>query len=293
MRRRAFDSRLAVIEDIDSLCEYLVKNGIADKETARLAMELNDIWNYGFYQRRNAGREIKIFPTGFLSYNFNRDKNRNERMDSIGTYMPSLTAKDIIEWPSNGSTIDDRRNSLLCYSYGIGFSAAFAKPLSRFHQLDGSVSVTGVMETKKDTGSALYPRSANDHYAYSLTYPKADGQVRLTYSYFPTIRTRVSLDNQYFYTKEFHYRLKRQVIDTIVGLPSPIVHTFVAEQLVSSLSLEYYFSPRCSYSIGVHGGYFHYVNKDYHQLPFSAEHLYTNRREMTFGISAYLTYAIY
>jgi hypothetical protein len=241
-RRRIFDTREANIESIDTLCQTLISQKFMDTANVRLAMELNDIWNYGFNQRRYYGREIKCMPLAEVHYDRSELKERTYFVDSIGPADPAITAHDVSEWPATQTSSDQTYDRSYAYSYGAEVSASFSRPCGRFFQLDGSVAVSGTMNTIHDSAST------DGGSAFNGTFPNAVGSMSLTFSWYPSIRSSIVLNSSLMESADFRFTARNvsgEEFSSWAYSQRRLYYTSAS----SSLQVSYYISPRCSYQI--------------------------------------------
>jgi hypothetical protein len=250
-RRRIFDSRIANIESVDTLCQMLVAEKFVDTATVRLAMEINDIWNYGFSQPRNSGREFKCTPIVSVNYNHSKTRATFQSIDSIGPNDPSISARDVSQWTRHPDVNESNTTDLLS-SYGAIVYAGFSNPYGRFFELDGSVEVSGTMNTLYDS---VYSVNFNRG-LFKGTYPNAMGKFSLALYWYPTLRTTMAFRNQLTGSGDFYFRSR-----TVTGSPNYSSWIYSQRRIYksefsTSLSIRYYLSPRCSYDIWGSGHYF-------------------------------------
>jgi hypothetical protein len=247
-RRRIFDSRLADIESIDTLCRFLLSEKITDTASVRLAMEINDIWNYGFNQQRYYGKEFKCTPTATVSYYNRQSKSMYYSIDSTGPHDSAITPRVVAEWPKTMSDTTHSYRSDYLLSYGALLYGGFSKPYGRFLELDGSIEVSGTMNTLYD--STYY--DINDQGLFKGTYPNVTGKVSLALSWFPTIRSTITFHNQFVGSADFDFRSRSISGNTFYNSYDSRVYSqgrLFYSELSSSLQVTYYVSPRCSYQI--------------------------------------------
>lgn len=61
-KRRSLDSRIAFIDNIDTLSAFITEHGIADDVSPRTVLELADQWNHAFSQVRKKGFRFMLYP---------------------------------------------------------------------------------------------------------------------------------------------------------------------------------------------------------------------------------------
>jgi hypothetical protein len=242
-RRRVFDSRLAVIETMDSIASHLRSETIIDKETARLTMELHDIWAYGYRQERYSGKEIKCSPLAYASSSDIHSSSRRYGLDSIGPFDPGFSGINPKDLPENAVDSSRYYKGRVMFTYGGCLYAGYSKPYGCFFEIDGSVEGKGTMNTLIDTVS-----SYSEGHRFRGTYPNAMGKLSAALRWFPSMRSTISLRNYLQVSKDYSYRYRSISGDGIFEIPDPS-ETSTYIEAYSGLNSEYFLSPRCSYNV--------------------------------------------
>jgi hypothetical protein len=284
-RRRIFDSRLANIESVDTLCQFLGAAKFVDTATVRLAMEINDVWNYGFSQPRFCGKEIKCMPLMNIDYYYNRSKTFSSSVDSTGPNDPAITVEDVSKWPKPHSDTFDRKSSDNLLSYGARVYAGFSNPIGRFFELDGSIDVSGTMNTMYDS---IYngPGAGSQ---FNGTYPNATGKLSLTLSWFPSIRSTIGLNTQLTESADFHFS-SQTVTGTDYSSWAYSQRRLYYTNFSTYLQATYYVSPRCSYQIWGSGQYVSGTKRDISSGP---NYTSAGIRNFNFSFGSNLSYALF
>jgi hypothetical protein len=284
-RRRIFDSRLANIESVDTLCRFLAAQKFVDTATVRLAMEINDIWNYGFSQKRFFGKELKCMPLVSVSYGHNRAKSSIESTDSIGPSNPSITLQDVAGWPSPVHDSMEAYVSDFMLSYGAQLSGRFSNPLGRYFELDGGADISGTMNTMQDT--SYYGGTSGR--LFKGTYPNVTGHASLTLYWFPSFRSTISFNARLTESVDFNFRSR-----TMIGIDDP---SWVLTQrrlyftdFSTTLQWYYYLSPRCSYSIWGSG---QYASGTKRELLYGMDYSSVGLGNLNFSCGSNLSYALF
>jgi hypothetical protein len=243
-RRRIFDSRIANIESVDTLCQFLLSEKCIDTATVRLAMEINDIWNYGFTQTRRFGAEIKCTPTATVYYNHSTEKSLYYSRDSIGPNDPATTAKDVAEWQMTQTGTYESHVTDFFLTYGGMVDAAFSRPFGRYFEVDGSVEVSGTLNTLYDSTSS-YQGSG----MFKGTYPDATGKLSLSLTWFPTLRATISLTNQLTCSGDFRFISRTDSDTSNLSTWANTQRRIYMTEFSTGASVRYFLSPRFSFDI--------------------------------------------
>jgi hypothetical protein len=284
-RRRIFDSRLANIESVDTLCQFLGAAKFVDTATVRLAMEINDVWNYGFSQPRFCGKEIKCMPLVNIDYYYNQSKTISRFVDSIGPNDPSITAEDILKWPKMSKDTFNRKSSDYLLSYGARVYAGFSNPIGRFFEVDGSIELSGTMNTLYD--SVYYASEAGSQ--FNGTYPNATGKLSLTLSWFPSIRSTIGLNTRLTESADFNFS-SLTVTGTEYSSWAHSQRRLYYTEVNTTLQATYYVSPRCSYQIWGSGQYVSGTKRDITSEMYSIP---AGIRNLNFSFGSNLSYALF
>jgi hypothetical protein len=285
-RRRIFDSRLANIESVDTLCQILVAEKCVDTATVRLAMEINDIWNYGFSQQRQRGKEIRCSPTAIVYYDRAHGKSSYYSVDSTGPTDPSITAKDVSKWPKSLIRTSEPYYTDFLLTYGAVVYTGFSNPYGRYFELDGSIEVSGTMNTLYDSTYTTDNRQG----LFKGTYPNATGKLVLSLSWFPTLRTTITLYNRLTGSGDFYFRSR-----TVSGTTNFDSWTFSQRRLyrtefITNLGAKYFLSQRCSYNVSASIQYVSGTKRGYAAMHYSNE---SGLRRWNFYFSTGLTYSLF
>jgi hypothetical protein len=165
-----------------------------------------------------------------------------------------------------------------------------SRAIGRFFQFDGSFNLEGKMLTnhdltriQKDTiNSILYER-----------HPLGKADVSIKLNWYPETRTTVTLGNEYSYLKENNYNTIFYSEKSEYLSSDSIFNNVEKLGGTTWLSVDYYLSPKCSYSVGI--GY-RYSTLKSHKINFRDVY-YTpiqkvNENDNGFWIDARLTYSI-
>jgi hypothetical protein len=208
-------------------------------------MELHDIRNYGFNQARFSGTEIKLTPMAQVYFNRTDNHASTMSMDSTGPFDPALEPEDLSSWPLTASITDKNYTSSFAYTYGLIASESFSRLISRDYQVDGAFELSGTMNTRCDSS---YSTSYDSSYS-KATYPNARLKISAGCKWYPSIRSTISLSNEYIFSRDFNYRTL--TYRGTGSLPSMNLWrgTFTENDFSSTLNAAYYVSPRCTYSV--------------------------------------------
>jgi hypothetical protein len=282
LRRRVFDSRIAVIETLDSICTYLRSEKAIEQETSRLTMELHDIWAYGYRQERYSGKEIKCAPLLYASYKNYRSFSHHEAIDSIGPFDTRFD--DINIEHASHRTHDSSRygNYRTIYTYGARLQGMYSKPYGHRFELDGSAEFNGTLNTMIDS---IDNEPWNQR--FRGTYPNATGKANLTLRWFPSIRSTISFGNYFSISKDFAYTYRTMSGVAGTSLPDSSEKGLFIEAN-SGINLDYYISPRCSYYVSGELQFHRGVSRNGYS--FSTPPVI---KGMNFYFSGSLTYALF
>jgi hypothetical protein len=204
-KRRAIDSRIAFVNNIDTLCTFIKKSGIADELSPRTILEIADQWNYVFYQTRMKGFSIVLSPGVYLS----KTSDKNDDL-SYGCfqYVPlSYTLKEDEDNDFNNCTEYDtdyyyrgeRSNN---FKYNAKLLVRYERPLSRYYQFSSSGQLSASVNriTKK---GYLQPEVYTWEYRNSLPVVNATQSAGL--GYYPNTRTSIIVSESADYEREYNY----------------------------------------------------------------------------------------
>jgi hypothetical protein len=285
LRRRIFDSRLAVIETMDSICVYLRSEKAIEKETSRLTMELHDIWAYGYNQERLSGKEIKCSPIAYASFNRSRFHAVTYRRDSIGPFYHDFPLNDPAAIPANRSDSSFYDNEKVTLTYGGRLTARFSRPYRRYFQLNGSLECKGTMNTTYDS----MRDQSSDNY-FRGTFPNLSGKCEVSWRWFPSIRSTLLLWNRVFVSRDYAYRYKQISGETYLSRNDYIIdggQSYI--EATSGAQMEYFISPRCSYYLY---GQMQYLNGS-RRMGVSVWNVPYSKALLNFSCGGYLSYALF
>lgn len=284
-RRRIFDSRIANIESVDTLCRFLGAEKFVDTATVRLAMEINDVWNYGFSQPRFCGREIKCLPVMNIDYIYSQSKTFSRSLDSTAPYDPSITVEDVSKWPKPYNDTFQRKSSDNLLSYGARLYAGFSNPIGRYFELDGSIDFSGTLNTLYD--SLYYAPGTGSQ--FNGTYPNATGKLSLKLSWYPSIRSTIGLNTQLTESADFNFS-SRKVSGTDYTSWAYSQRRLYYTDFSAYLQATYFVSPRCSYQVWGSGQYISGTKRD-----ITTGMYYTSAgiRNFNFSFGSNLSYALF
>ncbi|MBD3240299.1 MAG: hypothetical protein GF331_06905 [Chitinivibrionales bacterium] len=289
--RRKLDARIGRIEDIDAICAHMLKTGIVDSLSPRLAMEMLDMWQYAGYPRRYSGLNAGLSPFATLRYESRKGQREEYRAVESVPYHDGMTLEDFGELPdadslADESKVDDGESEL---DYGLTLQARYERPWRRFFQLSAQGEVTGAYRREERSFAGTAPPEHDDAgLRLEQTWVSARGTVDL--GWYPDTRTEVRVGLRLDYHREYDYHEVTCVYGYCLNHKRP--HIDVRE-LTGSLhaSLEYYLSPRFRYrlwgSVSLSDLY------DSYESPApSLEAQTTARTSFGYGLGGSLTYHI-
>jgi hypothetical protein len=248
-RKRILDSRIEDIQTMDTLCTYLVATKTLPGETARMAMELNDIRVYGFNQPRYSGSEIKLTPKADIYMNRNNRRSTETEADTTVPYDHAMRPRDLSSWPYSSVTIEEEHASIATYVYGLNATASISKLVGRNLEVDGSLEVSGSMVNRSDS---TY-RTTGKRSFYTRTYPKAQMKATAGCTWYPSLRSTITFTNEYILSGDFKYTSQTFRGDVDQNSMNVWQGRFKAHDFSSSLNVAYFISPHCTYSIWASG----------------------------------------
>ena len=244
--RRKYETRVALIDDIDSVYSYLNHKGIVDDSfpTTRLIMELADQWQYAEKTIRESGFRIKIYPelNGVLYWR--REKQTSfEGYDSVQnkTNYTIDYMEDLYEINSEYSKSDDESGNhkiqgFICSDYTL------KKLLNRYVQFNIYILCkSGLVKLYK----RYYPYVSH---GFDRAFPAGNIKAELSLGYYPNTRTNIILSIAADYYREWDYYMFDHPISKDPAINT--VHDDRKLGIKSSLSLSYFINPRFNIIIG-------------------------------------------
>ena len=246
-RKRKYDLREALIDDIDSIYSYLKDKKVIDScsSTARLIMELYDQWKYAGYPIRESGYKFKFYPECTVELNWNKVENKFIDGSRIVTfkdsytmdYMEQLDEIDTGFSEETGDWGDHSINAFICSEYFL------KKPLNRYFQFDTYLLGKFGFVRKYDFYKyEVYPPFGKGNVAY----PTGEARISFIFGYYPNTRTRIRLSAYAEYLRDWDYYLFEF---SEVPPETKLIHDVRNLTIGSDLYLVYYISPRFSYNV--------------------------------------------
>ncbi len=284
-RLRAFDDRLALIGNIDTLSRYLIDKRVLSGPSSAATMELADQWLYAFSQNRQAGLEFSLYPGIMFDY------SRHNSSDNSGAWIDSL-AYDLQLADADADNARKSRSyeetayrqhqyqTQLTYCLNSTFQAA--KPMSRFFQISGRIDLNFHW-------NHYFARNAQSDIAeveYETLLPTMEAGVSCLFAYYPDTRTAFTFGPNVSYNRSYNYLINGNKIH---GTPPAAVKNdlhfdFRRTEIELPLSLLYYVSPRLLYRISAAT----YTKSDY-----GSDQSTTKGWYYTYAIGAGLTYQVF
>jgi len=271
-KRRVFDTRKGVIDDVSALTAYLEQQGFLEKVSPELVMEIDDQWNYAFTQERRSGVRGDGGLWVMRHYNYNEYENekkdyRAPNSEKTEENFEELFYQDSPE-DSNFESVADLRSSEYI-GFGTFFKARFhyEKPLNRFFQT--GLLIEAFAGTYKDEYVELRKHSnytgVKDSTEVELRL--AGAKARYDFSWYPNTRTDFTLGTEFNYTGASY---ANDSLENSV-LINPIV----------DFSASYYLSPRLRLSGS--------LVMDYMDITGDSNLLHVNKSNysLSSGMSAY------
>lgn len=263
-KRRFFDSRIAFIENIDTLCAFLRESGVADEISPRSVLEIADQWNYVFYQQRAKGFFLMLNPDVEYSCRFQQTEITRSRCDQQVTKPFEFIndRENDVDGCELSTEKDNEGAKTKSLDYGLQLTARYERPLSRYFQLSLHLQADGQISRQWiRSWDTYYPRRVD----YSYAYPMASTSESVSLAYYPNTRTSIKISESIGYRRTLDYfAMERTGIDADL-LPSK--NNFSDRQLSMSLSgnASYYFSPRLKADVNINVGW-----DDSYQLSYAS-----------------------
>lgn len=195
-KRRAFDSRIAKIENIDSLCKLIKEAGIVKDLTPRTILEIADEWDYVSYQTRMSGFFLEFSPT--VNYQRSSRNSYSSTISSQKNDLPEsykLTHDYINEFDTNNSTVEyDILTESNQLNYSAVIKAQYEHPITRYFQcgFDADI-IPSIVQTW------------NTYVDVNGTYPMLSAEESARFGYFPNTRTSITISESIRYTRMYDY----------------------------------------------------------------------------------------
>jgi hypothetical protein len=204
--KRFLDSRLHLIDEINSVDSFLVKNNLLEKSDARYFTTLYDDWQYGALYSRKSGQSFEISISPSLNWN------------ELNYHPVDTLAQDI-----------ENQNSL--YG-GLTFTYTYEKPVNLNWQHSLSASLNGFLSS--NTIRTQYGKST------TATSNKTDDNgaklsVNYTLGYYPSTRS--------YFTAAFSQNSQLDYVKYYNNSYLNSGKTFTSNSNIR-LSAYYYFSPQ-------------------------------------------------
>lgn len=203
-KRRVFDSRIAKIENIDTLCMQIVKMGIVTDITPRTVLEIADQLDYVFYQKRKSGFTIELCPT----LNYQKENSNGQAVSSyiFKNNLPNsykLTLDSSKEFTDNSSklTYDFLIHTERIEYYGL-LKARYELPVTRLIQFGCNVEISpSIIQT------TMSDKTWEEHsYVHtSGTFPMVSAAETARFDYYPNTRTSITVSESVTYNRMFDY----------------------------------------------------------------------------------------
>jgi hypothetical protein len=250
-RQRSFDGRLSLIENIDSLSQYLVDGKALDGPSSAATMELADQWAYAFSQKRQAGIEVSLYPGISVEYARTSVSRKNSQWRDSLLYDLSLTDSDesglgTMHSLWEGSYLTKNYQTTVIYSLNTSFQ--FARPVNRYFQLRARADLSFLW-------NHYFARSAPSAFLQETSYeqllPVMDAAASCEMAYYPDTRTTFSLAPNASYHRSFNYFVNKNwnsgTADIVAN--GDRHNDFRGITLEFPLTIAYFVSPRLQYRI--------------------------------------------
>jgi hypothetical protein len=293
-KRRAFDSRIAFIENIDTLCSYIRESGMVDSISPRSVLELADQWEYVFYQKRTKGIFCKLYPqvSYFRQFHESGQTFTGYELRHSGPY--TLQHNDRNEFSSFDTSYSTQSKEGIrthLFSYGVNVSGRYERPLSRYLQLslqsEAAVSINRRWSNEWDDDGNTLPIE------YRHAQPFVSAGESATFACYPNTRTSLSISESVNYLRRFGYRdIHRSGAEF-----SPIsADNEDYRRLILSLSgnSTYYISPQLQFTVKGSIHWEDYYNRTYGIPPWQYEtgyHSYSSQY-FYYYLNTYITWKI-
>ncbi len=209
-KRRILDSRIAFIENIDTLCNFIRESGIADEVSPRTVLELADQWEYAFHQERTKGLSVMAYPEVDYSRLFERTRRTKSECELYMAGPYDLKDNDDNDFRAcvPSSRDDEFWNRKRHFNYKLNLLARYERPLSRFFQFSlRSESAAGINREWCRSGDT-YQDSYVDEPGireYSFAIPMISTFESISLAYYPNTRTAIRITGHAEYQREFDY----------------------------------------------------------------------------------------
>jgi hypothetical protein len=284
-RLRAFDSRMALIENIDTLCRYLVDNRAISGPSSAVTMELSDQWQYAFTQNRQAGLALSLYPGIMVNY------SRHHLTDTASSWIDTLdydlrlidadldNARKVRSYSETAYRLHEYQTELI---YCLNSTFQVARPLSRFFQANGRLDVNMHW-------NHYFARSVPSYIGesdYETLLPTLEIDASFLFAYYPDTRTTFAFGPNVSYDRSFNYLINENKNrgTTMVLVNNDPHFDFRGMDIEFPLNFIYYISPRLQYRVSA---------ATYLRSYYSSDQTVTKGWYSTYTVGAGLTYQFF
>jgi hypothetical protein len=283
-RLRAFDGRLALIENIDALSQYLIDKKAVTGPSSAITMELADQWEYAFAQQRQAGFEFSLYPGIMVDYSRNKSSGNNVFWQDTLDYDLRLTDADQEKgrkgpWYSEDD-LGSERHYQTSLTYCINSAVRYAKPINRFFQIDAQIDLNVHWEhyLARNIVSGL------EEMNYEKLLPLFEANASCLLAFYPNTRTTFAFTPNISYNRSFDYLINEETDSGRTTVKYDRHNDFRRLDLEFPFLVRYYVSPRLQYHISA---------TTYLRSLYSSDKAVAKAWYSSFAIDAGLTYQIF
>lgn len=292
-KRRALDSRIAFIQNIDTLCAFIKESGIADEISPRTVLELADQWNYVFYQKRNKGFSAVLYPSGKYSKQCYKDKVTSSRYEKLTTIPFKMNEDEKNDFNTSEIFKDEvfRWNKTQQIDYKINLQARYERPLSRYFQLS-LLSEASALSTRYQNKESAHQNFKTFEDAYTLPGISVSQYAGLTY--YPNTRTSIGVLESVHYDRKFDYfDIKKSGYSFSYIPPEDNFDDRILNFTLNGF-LTYYFSPQLQAQLDLRVYRDDQYRDAYRGPPlFSEDHESSFSTALNYSIGAHLTWKVF
>ncbi len=283
------------MDDIDSLFFYLKKNNTIgfDSNSARIAMELSDQWEFADKHIRESGIKYKIYPS--CDFRFSQMFYDNEHIYGSQniSYNENFTKDQIINLPPINNLISEGLSDqdYTKQSYLFNMGVIFRKPINRYFQLNidfianiGIERYSSEMSSGDDIITFTSPKNYN-------IYPTGNINFNSLIGFYLNTRTAISFSSSASYLRNWDYLKYKYDGDNKIDTDDSFDMRNLNFDM--KLNLEYYISPRLSFNVSCGLNYYDYYSQK--NLYFDRYFDYYNIKikEFNYTIDAGIHYDIF
>lgn len=229
-RERVFDTRESKISHISQLCTMLEEEKISKELDSKNIMEILDLWDFSFTQKRYKGSPLSLLISGKLSteYEYIEHSYQNIEFDTIHDKSTHYSKELLLNLAATDSSWNEFTR---VYKIGRVFSPevtySFDKSIGMKSQLSLYANAKGGIIVEKEHG---HKESTRYHF---------NSGIMTNYNIFPTVRSNIQLSTTLSYLKTYCNDSNSEYMN------------YDSWKVNAYPSFQYYISPKLSFTSGL------------------------------------------